>query len=70
MVRGSVEDLLDAQVQQSKDFQAYVLSMERRVTLIEERQAKVLQILQSHELKLDLLRSDLSSSRNGSGKSR
>jgi len=70
MVRGSVEDLLDSQAQQSKDFQVYVLSMEKRVTLIEERQAKVLQILQAQELKIDLLRSEALAPRNGNGKSR
>lgn len=70
MVRSSVDDVLAAQAQQSKDFQVYVLTTEKRVTLVEERQAKVLQVLQAHELKLDMLRSELIAPRNGSGKAR
>lgn len=70
MVRSSVDDVLAAQAQQSKDFQVYVLAMEKRVTLVEERQAKILEVLQAHELKLDLLRSELVVPRNGNGKLR
>ena len=70
MVRGSVEQVLASQAQQSKDFQIYVLSMEKRVTLIEERQAKVLQVLQAHDLKLDMLHSEMLTSRSGNGKAR
>lgn len=34
-------------------FDAYVLAMEKRVTLLEERQARVLQILEQHNRRLD-----------------
>jgi hypothetical protein len=34
-------------------FDAYVLAMERRITLLEERQSRVLQVLEQHEARLD-----------------
>jgi hypothetical protein len=46
MVRSSVDALLEADKEFSRRFEAYVLTMERRVTTIEERQAIVLRSLQ------------------------
>ena len=53
VVKAGIEDVLKVQREQIDAFNQYVLSMERRVTLIEERQARVLQAIAEHERKLE-----------------
>lgn len=56
MVRGGVDDVLRAHREQVVAFNNYVLTMERRVTLIEERQARVLSTIVEHERRMEELR--------------
>lgn len=53
LVRSAVGEIVSTQQKQIDSFNAYVLTMERRTTLIEERQSRVLRMLEEHDRRLD-----------------
>ena len=63
MVRNVVSELVEHDKEQANQMSAYVLAMERRVTLIEERQQRVLATIAEHQAMLMELR--MKSSNNG-----
>jgi uncharacterized membrane protein YeiB len=56
MIRNVVAELVEHDRQQADQMSAYVLAMERRVTLIEERQQRVLQTIAEHQAQITELR--------------
>lgn len=52
MVRSAVEDIVRTQQDQIVTFNAYVLGMERRMTLMEERQARTMSALEAYAERL------------------
>jgi hypothetical protein len=53
MLTSSVDKVIFTQSSFTVEFREYVLAMERRVTLLEERQAQVLKTLQEHKTKFE-----------------
>ena len=53
MLTSSVDKVVHAQATFTQEFRDYVLAMERRVTLLEERQAVVLKTLQDYKAKFE-----------------
>jgi hypothetical protein len=56
MVRSAVGELIQHDKDQAERLNNYVLAMERRVTLIEERQQRVLMTLSEHQAILNDIR--------------
>jgi hypothetical protein len=53
VIRESISELVKHDREQSEQFNTYMLQMERRITLIEERQQRVLTMLSEHDRRLD-----------------
>jgi hypothetical protein len=53
MLTSSVDKVISTQTSFTVEFREYVLAMERRVTLLEERQSQVIKILQDYKAKFE-----------------
>lgn len=69
IIRDSIGELVKHDKEQAERLNVYILTMERRVTLIEERQARVLSTLSDHDRRLEVL-TDRTMPQNGNGNGR